>query len=53
MQNWSIYLLFDEPEISSKPMIALSYSLKGLISSIPLILILEFDYWSGGDLVTM
>ena len=52
MKNWSTSLLFDEPKISSKTMIAFSYSFRGLISSlISLILILDFDYCSGGDLV--
>ena len=52
MKNWSINLLFDEPKISSKTMIPFSYSFRGLISSlISLILILEFEYCSGGDLV--
>ena len=52
MKNWSINLLFDEPKISSNTMIPFSYSFRGLISSfISLILILEFEYCSGGDLV--
>ena len=52
MKYWSISLLFDEPKTSSKTMIAFSYSLRGFISSlISLILILELEYCSGGDLV--
>ena len=52
MKNWSINLLFDEPKISSKTMIPFSYSLRGFISSlISLILILEYENCSGGDLV--
>ena len=47
-----MYLLFNEPKISSETMIAFSFSLRGLISSlISLILILVLDYCSGGDLV--
>ena len=52
IKNWSINLLFDEPNISSKTMIPLSYSFRGLISSlISLILISELVYCSGGDSV--
>ena len=52
MNYWSTSLLFDEPKISSKTMIAFSYSLRGFISSLTsLILIIELEYCSGGDLV--
>ena len=52
MRNWYINLLFDERKISSKTMIAFSYSFRGLILSlISLILILDLEYCSGGDLV--
>ena len=52
IKNWSINLLVDEPKISSNTMIPFSYSFRGLISSpISLILILGFEYCSGGDLV--
>ena len=52
MKYWSTSLLFDEPKILSKTMIAFSYSFTGFISSpICLILILELEYCSGGDLV--
>ena len=49
-----IYLLFVEPKISSRTMIAFSYSFKGFISSvISSILILELDYCLWGDLLIM
>ena len=52
MKNGSVYLLFDEPKISSKTMIPLSYSFRGLIlSPISLILVSEVVYCSGDDLV--
>ena len=52
MKNWSINLLIDEPKLSSKTMIPFPYSFRGLISSlISLILILDFEYCSGGYLV--
>ena len=52
MKKLSTCLLFDEPKISSKIMIAFSYSLRGFISSvISLNLILELENCSGGDLV--
>ena len=49
-----IYLQIDETRTSSKPLRVFSYSFRGLISSfISLILILEVEYYSGGDLVIM
>ena len=52
LKNWSLNLLFDEPKKSSKAKIPFSYSFRGFISSlISLILILEWVYCSGGDLV--
>ena len=52
MKNRSILLQLDEPKISSKTMIAFSYSLRGSLSSpTSFILILELEYCSGGDLV--
>ena len=52
MKSWSLSLLFDEPKTSSKTMIPFLYSLRGFISSlISLILILEYENCSGGDLV--
>ena len=54
MKKWSLNPLFDEPKISSKTMIPFLYSDRGFISSpISLILILQFDYCSGADLVIM
>ena len=50
MKCWSTSLLFDEPEVSSKTMIAFSYSLRGFDSwPISLILILQLKFCSGGD----
>ena len=52
MKNRSFYLLFDVPKISPETLIAISYLLRGLISSpISLLLILDFEYCSGGDLL--
>ena len=52
MKNLSMYLLFDEPKISSNNMIAFSYSFRGLIFfPISLILISELEYYYGGDSV--
>ena len=54
MKNWSMYLLFDEPKISSKPMIVLSYSLRSSIfTPISLVLILKLEHCSRGDLVNI
>ena len=49
-----IYIIFDEPKLSSKSMIAFSYSFKGFVSSvISLTLIFEIEFCSGGDLMTI
>ena len=54
MKHRNISLLFDEPKISSKTKIAFLYWFRGVFSSLfPLILILKFEYCSGGDLVVM
>ena len=48
-----MYALFDLSKFSFKTMTAFSYLFRGPISSHNFfILILENEYWSGGDLVT-
>ena len=52
MKNWSTYLMFDEPKISSKRMGASFYSFRDFDSTrISLTLIIDLEYFSGDDLV--
>ena len=52
MENWSICLQIDEPKTQWKTMVAVWYLFREVIfSPISSILLLEFEYCSGDDLV--